>query len=236
VASRLPLQLPAILTCLVCYTAACRSGVDRAAAPTRVADRADDLATLASWLRGSFDTQLQSQADPVGTRHAVLHVVAVWPQHPGSWLYLEESAAASPDRPHRQRILRLSRASGDVFEIAEFALPGDPLRYAGAWLDGRRLDAIRPEQLAAREGCTIYLERRGDDAFVGATLGMDCPGEEFGAAYRQCDLAVRATRIEVWQREYDGEGRQIGGPTAGPLMFERETRPAVSVGEVVNGG
>lgn len=189
-----------------------------------------DLQLLAGWLEGAFDTRQQSQADPTGVRHLLLHVVRIWPQRAdGPWFYFEEAAAAAPDRPHRQRVLRLSVAGGDVFELSVFALPADPQRFAGSWLDARRLDAIGPEQLDGRAGCTMYLKRRDDGAFVGATLGMDCPGEEFGSAYMQCDLVIRATRLEVWERVYDGEGRQIAGPTSSPLVFERDTRPAVSV-------
>lgn len=202
------------------------------ATPAPIEHRPADLDVLAAWLEGAFDTRLQAQADPAAVRDLLLHVVRIWPHRPdGPWLYYEEAAAAAPDRPHRQRVLRPAPAGGEVFELAVFALPGDPQRFAASWLDPRRLDALSPEELLPRADCVIYLKRRDAGAFVGATLGMDCPGEEFGSAYVQCDLVIQATRLEVWERFYDYEGRQIAGPTSGPLVFERDSRPAVSVSD-----
>ena len=98
---------------------------------------------------GSFSSQEQAAADP-DFSDIRLHMVRIWPERDdGYWLYVEQAAASSLDRPYRQRVYRLTRVDESTFESAVFELD-DPLQYAGEWKKSYALDGLTPKALKRR--------------------------------------------------------------------------------------
>lgn len=184
-----------------------------------------DLQLLGDWLAGSFSSAAQAAAD-TSYFDIRLHVVPIWPDRPdGPWLYVEQATAARLDRPYRQRIYRLARVGGDLFESHVYTLAA-PLRFAGAWQKPEVMAALvslPPDSLEARAGCSIVLRRMKDGSFMGSTLGHDCASELRGATWAASEVTITASGMKSWDRGFDAGGTQAWGAVKGPYIFDRVT-------------
>ena len=184
---------------------------------------AGDVEVLADWLSGDFTSAEQAANDP-RFFEITLRVRRIWAtRDDGPWLYVEQAAAAAPDRPYRQRVYHVARADDGRLVSRVYTLPGDPLDFAGAWRDPARLDAVSPDDLTRRDGCAVYLTRDGD-RFAGGTEGRGCESTLGGAAYATSEVAVFADRLESLDRGYDEAGGQVWGSEVGPYVFRRTDR------------
>ncbi len=182
-----------------------------------------DLDLLTAWMSGSFSSAAQAASDPENYRDIRLHMTPVWTDRKdGPWLYVEQAAATSLDKPYRQRVYHLSKGTAKgTFESAVFELPGDPLVSAGAWKSPELLGGVTPEDLSSRQGCSIVL-RFEDGAFRGSTVGKDCTSTLRGAAYATSEVAIEETRLIPWDRGFDAEGTQKWGAEKGGYVFVKE--------------
>lgn len=180
------------------------------------------LETLLDWMTGSFSSGPQA-ADDADYLDIRLTMVPIWTDRvDGPWLYVEQAAATSLDRPYRQRVYRLVAIDDEVFESVVYALPGDPLRFAGAWQDVRRFKQLSPLDLEERSGCTITLEWSPEiRAFVGGTDGKDCESSLRGAKSATSEAAVYANRLVSWDRGYAENDEQVWGSTKGGYVFTK---------------
>lgn len=179
-----------------------------------------DLDLLASWMTGSFSSAEQAAADSAYF-DIRLEMAPIWPERTeGRWLYVEQAAAPALDRPYRQRIYHLTQGSGGWFRSEVYLIP-DPLRFAGAWREPARFDALAPDSLEVREGCAVLLRRTGDGAFSGSTLGAGCASDLRGASYATSEVTVRADRLVSWDRGFDAGGTQTWGAEGGGYIFLR---------------
>ncbi len=176
---------------------------------------------VSDWMQGSFSNQAQASAHPEDFRHVTLHMAPIWIDRSGeSWLYVEQAMADVPSRPYRQRVYRVLDTEAGV-ESMVFELPGDPLRYAGAWRDPARLNDLLPELLVPREGCSVTLRREGE-AWVGGTRPGACASSLRGAATAQSQVWLTADQIRTLDQGLDAQGKQVWGSTAGPYVFIKE--------------
>ena len=141
----------------------------------------------------------------------------------GVWLYVEQAVATSLDQPYRQRVYRLTGPRDGVFESEVYAIP-EPLRFAGAWREERPLAGLTPDDLARRDGCTVYL-RWSDGAFEGSTREDACSSTLRGASYATSAVRAFADRLESWDRGFDADGNQVWGAEKGGYVFRKEGTP-----------
>jgi hypothetical protein len=178
------------------------------------------LDSLEAWLTGSFSSAEQAARD-TAFRDIRLRTLKIWRERgDGPWLYVEQAAAASLERPYRQRVYRLRALNDTTYESAVYLIPS-PLRFARCWEHPDPLGAITPDSLIARTGCEIILRPRAGSAFVGSTLGSACPSELRGAAYATSTVLLSAGALVSWDRGFDSQGRQVWGATAGGYVFQR---------------
>ncbi len=177
-------------------------------------------------MAGSYTSAEQAKKDP-DFRDIHLEMVRIWPKRSdGPWLYVEQAAAGSLDKPYRQRVYQLAlseeadRAPGTV-ESRVFELPGEPLAFAGAWSDPKRLDVIGPGDLHRLEGCTVYLNLQEDGAWFGGTTGIGCANDFRGATYATSEVTIAADSLRSWDRGFDKDGKQIWGAVKGAYVFRR---------------
>lgn len=179
-----------------------------------------DLQDLTSWMTGSFSSETQSLDDD-DFFHIELHMTRIWPDRAdGVWLYVEQAAADSADRPYRQRVYHLRRVGEDLFASSVFTFH-DPLKYAGAWALDSPLTDLSPSDLEEREGCTIYLVRRADGAFEGSTLGRLCTSNLRGATWASSEVVITADGLVSWDRGWDDDGKQVWGAEKAGYRFDR---------------
>ena len=183
----------------------------------------EDLATLAEWMTGSFSSQAQAEAD-TNFFDIRLEMKPIWQQRAdGPWLYVEQAAAESLDRPYRQRVYRLIRADDQTLRSDVFTLPGDPLAFAGAWRSPNSLDDIEPHDLVQREGCAILLRQINSETFAGGTEAKSCSSSLRGATYATSDVVVTPLQLLSWDRGFDDSDRQVWGAETGPYVFVKQT-------------
>ncbi len=188
---------------------------------------ARDYETLSQWLTGSFSSQEQAQAEPDDFLDIRLEMARIWKQRrDGYWIYVEQAAARSLDRPYRQRVYRLTRLSDGRFESMVFELPDDPLKFAGAFREPEPLKYFNPQRLIPRAGCSMFIRRVSDDAFEGSTEGKGCASTLRGASYATSRAKISAQALETWDQGFDDSDRQVWGATKGPYVFRRVAPPA----------
>ena len=179
----------------------------------------DELRELASRMTGDFSSAAQAAADP-DYYEITLRMARIWPERAdGYWLYVEQAVAKAQEKPYRQRVYLVRRVEEDLFESRVFTLP-EPERFVGAWKETGKFAALRPEDLAAREGCEILLRRQGD-SFAGSTLGALCQSSLRGASYATSEVSIGETSLVSWDRGFDGKGEQVWGAVKGGYVFEK---------------
>jgi len=121
------------------------------------------------------------------------------------------------DKPYRQRIYRLSEPKSGTFESEVFTLPA-PLRFAGK---AQEIERLTPDSLTLREGCSVFLQRKGRNRFEGKTSEGTCPSDLRNAAYATSEVKLDRKKMCSWDRGYNKEGKQVWGATKGAYIFRR---------------
>ncbi|MFN9993721.1 MAG: chromophore lyase CpcT/CpeT [Phycisphaerales bacterium] len=193
-----------------------------------------DLEKLASLMQGSFSSEEQSKQDPEFF-DIRLKMCRIWETRSGDgiWLYVEQAAAASVDKPYRQRVYHLSAmtySGGDGQSVTTFVsevwmLPGDPLEFAGGCDDPVKLAALKPERMDRKDGCQVVLICKDGGVFEGGTIGRECPSERQGATHTTSTVRVDADGLVTWDRGFDDTGKQVWGSAKGPYRFRRVSTP-----------
>lgn len=188
-------------------------------APMASAQRTRALESLAMTMAGSYTSAEQAQADS-SYLHIELEMARIWHKRKdGAWLYVEQAAAESKEKPYRQRVYRLTEVNDSTFRSEIHTIRGGE-RLFGAYKDPMLLAQLSADSLVALEGCAITLHRRGS-VYVGSTDGRACPNTRSGAAYATSEVTLRSDRLVSWDRGYDDAGRQVWGATKGGYIFLR---------------
>lgn len=182
-------------------------------------DPTPDLDLLLSWMAGSFSSAAQAAADP-DFYDIRLHMTPIWTWRTDArWLYIEQAAASSLERPYRQRIYRVAEIAEGLFESQVLEL-ADPSRFVGAWQAPDRFESLNPTMLTPRPGCAILMRRSGD-AFVGSTLGSLCESTLRGATFATSRVTIAATGLTSWDRGWTADGSQAWGAVKAGYRFDR---------------
>ncbi|MBD3225305.1 MAG: hypothetical protein GF313_11280 [Caldithrix sp.] len=177
------------------------------------------LQRLTSWMTGSFSSKEQALADS-NFFDICLEMVRIWKnRNDGSWLYVEQAAASSLQKPYRQRVYHLQKRDNGLLESATYIIK-DPLRFAGDWRNEQPLKSLRPDSLMIRQGCTIVLQWQ-DSVFVGGTQDKQCISHLRGAAYATSEVRIENDRFISWDRGFDENDKQVWGAEAGPYIFRK---------------
>ena len=221
-------QLRCLIAVATLHLAACQ-----APTPTDPIDGDPALESLASVMVGSYSSAEQAKNDPE-FRDIRMHIARVWPtRQDGPWLYVEQAAAGSLDKPYRQRIYRLvlstdSKRSEGTIESLVFELPGDPLAFSGAWMNSSLFDSIRVSDLLPRDGCTIYLGQVDHLSWQGETGTDSCPNSLRGASYATTQMTITPTEVRLWDRGFDKDGKQVWGAVKAPYQFVKHDEVPVT--------
>lgn len=180
-----------------------------------------ELSQLAGWMTGSFSSAEQAAADS-NFFDIRLEMVPIWTDRDDAiWLYVEQAASWSLDKPYRQRVYRVTRHDEETISSAVYTFK-DPLRFAGGYKLDVPLGSLSPDSLSEREGCAIFLKREGKH-YSGSTVEQDCGSTLRGASYATSEVSVMPELLSSWDRGYDEEGEQVWGAITGPYLFKRVT-------------
>lgn len=182
-----------------------------------------DLLQLKTFIQGNFSTAQQSKMDTVFLSIS-LHMKQVWPQrNDGYWLYVEQAATETPDKPYRQRMYHLYLQDDSILvsQVFEFK---DPARFIGYWKEPKRFDSIKFFALSSRAGCEVYLRKNNQGKFTGSTEGRDCQSSLRGASYATSEVLIDKTSIHSWDRGWNADSIQVWGSVKGPYQFKKSTK------------
>ncbi|MBK7140546.1 MAG: chromophore lyase CpcT/CpeT [bacterium] len=187
------------------------------------------LPRLADMMTGSFSSAEQAAADTAFLDIRV-QMMPIW-KHLSSaiYIYIEQARADQLDLPYRQRVYRLTQLDDTTLTSQVFELK-DRVKAIGAWrkfADSKvntglqYLNSLTPDDLQAREGCTIYLHPEGDSAFVGSTRAQECTSNLRGASYATSEVRIAMDYMYSWDRGFDSTGTQVWGATKGGYWFKK---------------
>jgi len=213
-------ELMTRITLLLILAFATVSAVSAQATPATAQVADPELELLLGFMTGSFSSAEQARLDP-DFYDIRLQVVRVWPERQdGYWLYVEQAAAESLDRPYRQRVYRLLRHDSSTIESRVFTIP-EPLTYAGEWKKEVPLARLTPESLVWKKGCSIMLVKKGTDAFAGSTVAHECASDLRGAAYAKSEVEINSRGMVTWDRGFAADGRHVWGASKGGYIFKK---------------
>jgi hypothetical protein len=182
-----------------------------------------DLISLRERMTGFFTSESQYLKDSANYFNIHLRMVQIWNGKPGGyWLYVEQAAATSLDKPYRQRIYRLSLLN-DTMIVSQVYEMQDPLRFAGAWKNTMILNELTVDSLSAREGCAILLKRNENGDYFGSTPGKECKSSLRGATYATSEAFIYRNKLVTWDRGWSADDKQVWGAVEGGYEFVRKS-------------
>ena len=176
-----------------------------------------ELESLARLMQGSFSSADHAKRD--SSYYSIsLKIIPVWEQRTdGIWMYIEQALASNLDKPYRQRVYHLSRTADEQFESAVYTI-NNPLRFAGK---PELLINLSPDSLTLREGCSVFITKRGKNHYTGKTGNQSCPSELRGAAYASSEVEITRKVLISWDRGFDSDGKQVWGAEKGGYEFKK---------------
>ncbi len=178
------------------------------------------LLELQKTMTGSFNSGKQAASDE-SYYNIALHMEPIWTGRPGSYLYVEQALASTPQEPYRQRVYKLEQKGSKTFISRVYELP-EPEKYVGGHLSVDRFNTISLSDLKEREGCAVYLEMESPGRYRGSTEKDKCKSSLRGATYATSQVVIGETIIQSWDQGFDAEGKQVWGATKGGYIFSRE--------------
>jgi len=182
------------------------------------------LETLVYLMTGSFSSEKQAQADSTFL-DIRLEMAPIWTEREdGYWLYVEQAAASSLERPYRQRVYHVTQVNDSTFSSKVYEIE-NPLRFAGVWEKQQPLAGLSPDSLLERTGCEIILTAESDSVFVGSTVDKNCLSELRGASYATSEVRIDPTGMTTWDRGWTDTDSQVWGSESGGYRFDRVNKP-----------
>ncbi|MEX1363621.1 MAG: chromophore lyase CpcT/CpeT [Nannocystaceae bacterium] len=206
------------------------------AAPVAAADEitapkepfAADVEELWGLMQGSFSSRAQAQADPEYF-DIRLHMMPIWTDREDArWLYVEQAVAVAPAEPYRQRVYQVAAGEDGTIVSAVYTID-EPLRFALAWQDPTKLDALTVDDVARKDGCEVVLRKQSEGTYAGSTGERSCPSDLRGASFATSEVVISEQGVDSWDRGYDDEGQQVWGAEKGGYAFRHDDPNAAPV-------
>jgi hypothetical protein len=179
-----------------------------------------ELEQLVSLMSGKFSSELQSITD-TSYFNISLIMIPIWVDRTdGKWLYVEQAAATTLDKPYRQRIYHLQHPSKDVFTSDIYTIK-NAISFAGLQEDKVKKDKLSIDLIELKEGCTVTLLKNGDN-YQGGTDADKCPSDLRGAKYATTKIFLKKGQLNSWDQGFDATGKQVWGATKGGYIFIKQ--------------
>ncbi|MBD2462969.1 chromophore lyase CpcT/CpeT [Oscillatoria sp. FACHB-1407] len=180
------------------------------------------LITLAQWLAGEFDNQLQARERPVWFVHLRMWQRPLAQRIQGKLaLFAEQANVLSLDRPYRQRVLTLQETS-DGLQGQYWALK-EPGRFQGAGANVDLLKQLSHEDLESLPGCVLRVRQEGHRFAAQPPADARCYFQYEGQT-RQVVLGFQVSAEQFWSYDkgVDPEtGQGLWGALIGPYEYHK---------------
>lgn len=177
-----------------------------------------ELKELFGLMQGSFNSDIQSQVDS-SYYNISLHMYPIW-EDKGNFLYVEQALTSMQNKPYRQRIYEVKRATDSTFSSAVYNLNVDSL-WIGMWKTPKAFDSISINDIALKEGCEVILKRIAPNHFMGKTGDDTCVSTMRGASFARSEVEILEDKIMSWDRGFDADGNYVWGAEKGAYIFNK---------------
>jgi hypothetical protein len=176
---------------------------------------------LKQCMSGSFSSELQSRNDS-DYFDIRLRMVPIWQSTDSLfYLYVEQAMSASLEKPYRQRIYKVVKASETNF-VSYIYTMNAPQRFVGKLGNDDVFTQLTPDSLKVLDGCEVHLTY--DTAFgkfEGATGDKTCPSTRSGATYTTSKVSLSEKGMVSWDQGWNDQGVQVWGAEKGGYEFLR---------------
>jgi hypothetical protein len=180
-----------------------------------------DVEALVDYMVGSFSSTEQAEKDS-SYFNIELEMVQIWKDRTdGPWIYIEQAAAETKEKPYRQRVYQIRQRSDGKIESIVYSIP-NPLKFAGDYNKEFPLLRLTPDSLVLRSGCEVVLYRTDDGYFQGGTIEKNCSSDLRGASYATSEVMIDRDKMITWDRGFDENGNQVWGATKGGYVFKKK--------------
>ncbi len=178
---------------------------------------------VARWLVGTYDTREQAgrDAEVPALRMLIVAVLRSRLSFGAPVLYLEEAPVAKPDRPSRQRFLRVEADAEGAIVLRTFDLK-DGSAAAGKWRMPADLALFGRNDVRERTACAVTLKKTGDH-YEGTAAAVECVPAFLGVTRATTEIRVFSDRVETWDRGFGARSVQLFGPTLGPYAWKKRS-------------
>lgn len=174
---------------------------------------------LASYMEGSFSSEKQSKLDTTYF-HITLDMKKVPLKNTeGIWLYVEQTAASTPNKPYRQRFYHLEKVNDSVFTSSIYTME-EPKKYIGGHNDISMFKDFSVESLTQLEGCALELTFR-NGVFEGETKEGACKNSWGKATYATSEVRIEKDKMISWDRGWNNAKEQVWGAKKGGYVFDK---------------
>jgi len=181
----------------------------------------NDVQVLVEYMVASFSSKEQSDSDS-NYFNIELEMVQIWKDRTdGPWIYVEQAAAETKEKPSRQRVYQIKQRSNGKIESVVYSIP-DPSRFTGDYKKEFPLLRLTPDSLMLRSGCEVVLYRTDDGYFEGGTVDKNCSSDLRGASYATSEVMIDKDKIITWDRGFDENGNQVWGAAKGGYIFKKK--------------
>lgn len=182
--------------------------------------KANELEKVAHLMTGVFSSAEQAEMD--SAFYSInLVMTPIWEDDKEArWLYVEQAVSSMLDRPYRQRVYKLTHADDGSIESKVFAL-SDTEKYINSWNTPEIFNAITPDSLVVREGCSVFLKKGTDGCYTGSTVDDLCKSTLRGAAYATSIVTVCPDKVISWDQGWNDAGEQVWGAVKAGYIFKK---------------
>lgn len=179
-------------------------------------ESSDDFNQLVDWITGDYTAAATAEMDSPGD--LALHIRQIWPDSPtGAWLYVEELKAGNENSPSRQEVYFLSEISDGEYSLDIYKIPADSA-FVGAWKNPSKFDGMTAFDLKNQNGCALFLNYDGFQ-YSGKTNSGSCKAQSDDYEYTTRNIILLPNEYQVWNREFDKDGKQVSGAKKDPIKF-----------------
>jgi hypothetical protein len=184
----------------------------------QVADKS--LINFARIMQGKYSSERQSKAD-TSYFNISLVMTPIWSNRTdGIWLYVEQAAASTLDKPYRQRVYHLQHPAANTFTSDIYTIK-DALTFAGLQNDNSKKQKLTFDLIDLKDGCTVWLNYN-NGVYEGGTEGDKCPSDLRGAKYATTKITLKDGELDSWDQGFNAAGKQVWGATKGGYIFIKQ--------------
>ncbi len=179
---------------------------------------------IAAFLSGKMDTSAQAIANPKApnVQMTTCRIGLLSPADSESiFLYQEQAMSTSLDKPYRQRFLQISPSPLSQSVRSRSFKPANPTRWVGLCNVTPSLERTVNLSDLGIPVCNVFLKQVGT-SYRGNTPIDGCPANVRGAVRITNHIELTPNRMNIWDRGFDAQGKQVWGAKNESYQFRRK--------------